>query len=125
MQANIYLQLLGKVQLRIWSNPFFLPITENSCMSRITPFNEDLYRHLVQKVGSLSFLFSDNKAPLIDSRIAEKLFERATNGRSIARTDEAFDVIAGSQFDIGVGVKTFIYKYLNKCYLSDETKSSI
>ena len=79
-------------------------------MSRIIPFNEDMYRHLVQKVGSLSFLFSDNKTPLIDSRIAEKLFERASNGRSIARADEAFDVIAGSQFDIGVGVKTFIYK---------------
>jgi hypothetical protein len=79
-------------------------------MSKTYPFNEELYRHLVQKVGSLSFLFSDNNAPLIDSRIAEKLFERASNGRSIARTDEAFDVIAGSQFDIGVGVKTFVYK---------------
>ena len=82
----------------------------NSSLSRDFPFNEDLYRHLVQKVGSLSFLFSDNNAPLIDSRIAEKLFERASNGRSIARTDEAFDVIAGSKFDIGVGVKTFIFK---------------
>lgn len=79
-------------------------------MSTSFPFNEDLYRHLVQRVGSLSFLFSDNDKPLIDSRIAEKLFERASNGRSIARTDEAFDVIAGAAHDIGIGVKTFIYK---------------
>jgi hypothetical protein len=79
-------------------------------VSNSFPFDEKLYRHLVKKVGSLSSLFSNNDKPLIDSRIAEKLFELASNGRSIARSDEAFDVIAGDLKDIGVGVKTFIFK---------------
>jgi len=79
-------------------------------MSGTPDFDDKLYSHLVKKVGALSFLFSDSDRPLIDSRIAEKLFEIASGGHSIARADEAFDVIIGRQRDIGVGVKTFTYK---------------
>lgn len=77
---------------------------------RSFPFDENLHRHLVRKIGAFSYLFSDSSHPLIDSRAAEKLFERASGGLSIARTDEAFDIIAGSRREIGVGVKTFIHK---------------
>jgi hypothetical protein len=73
-------------------------------------FNQEVYEALVKYVGSLSFLFSENKAPLIHYRAAEEVFRRATNGKSVARADAAFDILVGRDFDIGVGVKTFLGK---------------
>ena len=76
-------------------------------MERHFPFNEAIYEQLVQRVGSLSYIFSESKRPLIDSRAAEEIFKLSSNGKSIARSDAAYDILTGVDHKIGVGVKTF------------------
>jgi hypothetical protein len=67
--------------------------------------NEERYSTLLRLVGSLSKLFSENKAPYVDSRFVERLFVVTTNSIDLGREDRSFDARLG---DVGVGVKTFL-----------------
>lgn len=63
------------------------------------------YERVLQFVGSLSGLFSDNVTPLIDPRVAEKLFCHLTSSYDKSRLDVSFDAIMAD--GRGVGVKTY------------------
>ena len=75
-------------------------------ISSISGYDEVAYAALVRRVGAMSQLYSDNGAPFIHSRFAERLFVFITGGRDLARKDNSFDVIVNGS--IGVGVKTFV-----------------
>ena len=68
-------------------------------------FDFDEYKKLLQAVGSMSGLFSDNDSPYIDSRFVEKLYIYSSKARDLTREDKSFDAIIKD--DIGVGIKTF------------------
>jgi len=63
------------------------------------------YKKLLRIVGSLSNLFSESKAPYIDSRISENIFCRAFKANNLGRSDISADA---SKAGIGVGIKTFL-----------------
>lgn len=63
------------------------------------------YERVLRFVGSLSGLFSDNVTPLIDPRVAEKLFCHLTSSQDKSRLDVSFDAITPD--GRGVGVKTY------------------
>jgi hypothetical protein len=71
----------------------------------LSGFDEAAYINLVKRVGSMSQLFSDNDAPYIVSRFAERLFVFTTDGTDLARDDMSFDALIKER--VGVGVKTF------------------
>lgn len=63
------------------------------------------YVNLLQKIGSLSNLFSENPVPLLYYRTAENAFCKAFEADNHSRSDTAAD--AGKK-GIGVGIKTFM-----------------
>jgi len=65
----------------------------------------DRYVGLLQKVGSLSNLFSSNPVPLLYYRTAENIFCKAFEADNHSRSDTAAD--AGKK-GVGVGIKTFM-----------------
>ncbi len=56
-------------------------------------------------MGSLSGLFSDNRVPYLDYRLAENIFCRYFNAINYARDCTSYDARLGS---LGIGIKTFI-----------------
>jgi len=65
------------------------------------------YNSLLQKVGALSRLYSDNEIPYLYYRTAERIFCVALDSNDHSRSDLAVD---SSKENIGVGLKTFTYK---------------
>lgn len=63
------------------------------------------YVGLLQAVGALSRLFSDNKVPYLYYRTAENAFCLAFNADNLARGDTSVDA---SKEGLGVGLKTFL-----------------
>lgn len=65
----------------------------------------DDYKKMLQMMGSLSNLFSENTKPYIDSRVAEKLFCLCLDAQDVSRSDCTADATKNA---IGIGVKTFL-----------------
>lgn len=65
----------------------------------------DRYISLLQQVGSLSGLFSDNNVPYLYYRVAEIIFCKAFDATNHSRSDTSVDA-SKSQF--GLGLKTFL-----------------
>ena len=63
------------------------------------------YVRLLKPVASLSYLFTDNSTPYVDSKFVERLYLMASGARDTAGDNSSFDAIAPDL--IGVGVKTF------------------
>lgn len=74
-------------------------------MSSLSGYDEADYALLLKKVGAMSQLFSDNEAPFIVPRFAERLFVYVTKGRDLARDDKSFDALISG--NVGIGIKTF------------------
>ncbi len=63
------------------------------------------YEQMLQTIGSLSRMFSENNSPYLDSRITENLFCRYLNAINLARGDITADAKKGS---VGIGIKTWM-----------------
>ncbi|MYL54196.1 NgoFVII family restriction endonuclease [Pontibacillus yanchengensis] len=73
---------------------------------RQTQEEQEHYIKLLQVVGSLSNLFSENKTPYLYYRAAENIFCKALNANNLARGDVSFDAFKGN---VGIGLKTFVH----------------
>ena len=80
-------------------------VVKRKIVQSLSGFDEAAYINLVKRVGAMSQLFSDNDAPYIVSRFAERLFVFTTDGTDLARDDMSFDALIKDR--VGVGVKTF------------------
>lgn len=67
----------------------------------------DTYIKLLQSVGGLSGLFSDNDSPYLYYRAAERIFCKAFEAEDLSREDSSYDA---KKSGLGVGLKTFLYK---------------
>lgn len=65
----------------------------------------DYYHKMLQTVGSLSRLFSDNKQPFLHYRVAENLFCKSFHADNLSRSDVSADA---SLNNTGFGLKTFL-----------------
>ena len=65
----------------------------------------DLYIDLLQRIGSLSNLFSNSSVPYLNYRVAENIFCKAFEAENHSRSDTSADA---SKNKMGVGLKTFI-----------------
>lgn len=63
------------------------------------------YVDLLQRVGSLSGLFSNSSVPYLHYRLAENIFCRAFEAENHSRSDTSADA---SKQSVGIGLKTFI-----------------
>ncbi len=63
------------------------------------------YIDLLQRIGSLSGLFSDSSTPYLYYRVAENIFCKAFNAENHSRSDTSADA---SKNRIGIGLKTFL-----------------
>ncbi|KGX85780.1 phospholipase D-like domain-containing protein [Pontibacillus litoralis] len=73
---------------------------------RQTEEQQKHYIKLLQVVGSLSNLFSENKTPYLYYRAAENIFCKALGANNLARGDVSFDAFKGN---VGIGLKTFMH----------------
>jgi len=64
------------------------------------------YLKLLKPVASLSYLFSDNEIPYINSKFVERLYVIAAGAQDTASDNSSFDAIA--PIKVGVGIKTFV-----------------
>jgi hypothetical protein len=75
---------------------------------RNQPRNQlERYRILLQKIGSLSKLFSESEIPALQYRAAENIFCKAFEASNHSRSDMAIDASKGG---VGLGIKTFLNK---------------
>lgn len=65
------------------------------------------YKQLLRISGSLSKLFSENKTPYLNYRLAENVFCKAFEASNESRSDVSVDAVKGK---VGIGLKTFLYK---------------
>jgi len=65
------------------------------------------YITLLQAVGGLSGLFSDNDSPYLYYRAAERVFCKAFEAEDLSREDCSYDA---KKSGLGIGLKTFLYK---------------
>ena len=63
------------------------------------------YKKMLVIMGSLSNLFSNNKAPYLASRATENIFCRYLNARNLSRDDSTADAVKDG---VGIGIKTWI-----------------
>ena len=75
--------------------------------NRSFDFDRSRYEELLKAIGLLSGLYGESKNNNIHYRTVEKLFINATKGKDLSRQDKVFDALVGTNFDIGVGIKTF------------------
>lgn len=68
---------------------------------------QEKYSRLLQLMGSLSRLFSENPTPYLYYRIAEIAFCRAFEANDLSRSDVAVDA---AKCKLGIGLKTFMYR---------------
>ena len=66
--------------------------------------NNGNYLKLLKAVSNLSGLFSENKIPYLNYRVAENIFCKSFNAHNLSRSDTAFDANYKSN---GIGLKTF------------------
>lgn len=64
------------------------------------------YLKLLKPVASLSYLFSDNEIPYVNSKFVERLYVRSSEAEDTAADNSSFDAIAPVK--VGVGIKTFV-----------------
>lgn len=69
-------------------------------------YDLDKYLRLLKPVASLSYLFSDNHVPYLNSKFVERLYVRASDAEDTAADNSSFDAIA--PIKVGVGIKTFV-----------------
>ncbi len=69
--------------------------------------NNTRYFEMLQLMSRLSRLFSENKVPYLDYRLAENLFCKCFNAENDARSCTAYDA---RLMNVGIGIKTFILK---------------
>lgn len=69
--------------------------------------SKEKYSLLLQSIGSLSELFSDNDIPYLYYRAAERIFCRSFSAEDLSREDSSFDA---KYHNLGIGLKTFIFK---------------
>lgn len=65
----------------------------------------DYYERMLALMASLSKLYSENKKPFLNSRIAENLFCKCLNAENLSRSDITADA---KKNNIGIGIKTWI-----------------
>jgi hypothetical protein len=65
----------------------------------------EYYKKMLQTIGSLSRLFSENKQPFLHYRVAENLFCKSFQADNLSRSDVSVDA---SLNNIGFGLKTFL-----------------
>ena len=68
-------------------------------------YDLEKYIKLLKPVASLSYLFSDNEIPYVNSKFVERLYAIAANAEDTASDNSSFDAIA--PIKVGVGIKTF------------------
>jgi len=68
-------------------------------------YKKEYYRSMLQTLGSLSKLFSENSAPYLYYRVAENLFCKSFDADNLSRSDISADASLG---DTGFGLKTFL-----------------
>jgi len=68
---------------------------------------QEKYIKLLQAVGGLSGLFSDNDSPYLYYRAAERVFCKAFEAEDLSREDCSYDA---KKSGLGIGLKTFLYK---------------
>lgn len=64
------------------------------------------YKQILQIIGSLSNLFSDNTSPYLYYRAHENLFCRVFDAKNLSRGDISFDAVKSKY---GIGLKTFLH----------------
>jgi len=69
--------------------------------------SKEKYIVLLQKIGSLSKLFSDSSVPYLYYRVAENVFCRVFDAKNHSRSDTSADA---SKDKLGIGLKTYIGK---------------
>jgi len=69
-------------------------------------YDLEKYLKLLKPVASLSYLFSDNAVPYVNSKFVERLYVIAAGAQDTASDNSSFDAIAPVK--VGVGIKTFI-----------------
>lgn len=69
--------------------------------------NVDYYEQMLKISGSLSRLFAESAEPYLGYRLVENLFCKSFNATNLSRFDTSIDA---STDDVGVGIKTFIYR---------------
>ncbi len=67
--------------------------------------NKEYYEKMLEIVGSLSRLFSENDAPYLDSRVAENLYCKSFDAENKGRDDSSVDAVYKKT---GIGIKTFV-----------------
>lgn len=82
---------------------------EGAKSGKLRNVDESDYAPFLERVGSLSGLFSDSETPLVSSRTAERLFVQVSKAKDLSRQDCSFDAMLESS-RAGVGVKTFTAK---------------
>lgn len=85
-----------------------------------TPEERHYYTQMLEMIGSLSNLFSDNDKPYLVSRATENLFCRCLNAENLSRGDVTADAKKGT---IGIGIKTWVGGNLQKIAEFDSLKS--
>lgn len=74
-------------------------------LSKSSEDERERYRKMLVIMGSLSNLFSNNKAPYLASRATENIFCRYLNARNLSRDDSTADAVKDG---VGIGIKTWI-----------------
>ena len=69
-------------------------------------YDLEKYLKLLKPVASLSYLFSDNAVPYVNSKFVERLYVIAAGAQDTASDNSSFDAIA--PIKVGVGIKTFV-----------------
>lgn len=69
-------------------------------------YDLEKYLKLLKPVASLSYLFSDNSVPYVNSKFVERLYVIAAGAQDTASDNSSFDAIA--PIKVGVGIKTFV-----------------
>jgi hypothetical protein len=69
--------------------------------------NKEYYKTMLKAAGSLSNLFSDSPEPYLGYRLVENLFCKSFDADNLSRHDTSIDA---AKDNIGIGVKTFLYK---------------
>ena len=69
-------------------------------------YDLEKYLKLLKPVASLSYLFSDNAVPYVNSKFVERLYVIAAGAQDTASDNSSFDAIA--PIKVAVGIKTFV-----------------
>ncbi len=69
--------------------------------------SKEYYEKMLKAAGSLSNLFAESAEPYLGYRLVENLFCKSFNADNLSRHDTSIDA---SKEDVGIGIKTFIYR---------------